>query len=95
MYIFEWKCEELFQELLNRGIIIHGKSSLVNINHTYALTENLIKHNTSIEGAPNRAFKNFKLSTLHRIFVVEYFQGEMDFNKPKWLLHLLIISIII
>ena len=79
MLTFEWKCEELFQELLNCDIIIHGKSSLVNINHTYSLKENFIKHNTSIEGAPNKANTNFKLSTLHRRFVVEYFQCQMNF----------------
>ena len=92
---FEWKCEQLFQELLNHGTIICGKSSLANINHTYALKENFVKHNTSIEGAPNQSFKKFKLSTLHRRFVVEYFQRQMNFNKPKCLLHLLMISIII
>ena len=81
MLTFEWKCEELFQELLNCDIIIRGKSSLVNINHTYSLKENFIKHNTSIEGAPNQANKNFKLSTLHRRFVVEYFQCQMNFIK--------------
>jgi len=50
---FEWKCDQLFQELLNRGTIIRGKSSLVSINHTYALKENFTKHNTSIEVATN------------------------------------------
>ena len=79
MLTFEWKCEELFQELLNCDIIIPGKSSLVNINHTYSLKENFIKHNTSIEGAPNQANKSFKLSTLNRRFVVEYFQCQMNF----------------
>ena len=84
MLTFEWKCEELFQELLNRGIIIRCKSSLVNINHTYALKKNFVKHNTSIKGAANQEFKKFKISTLHRRFVVEYFQGQMNFNKPTW-----------
>ena len=37
---FEWKCDQLFQELLNHGTVIRGKSSLININHTYALKEN-------------------------------------------------------
>ena len=35
---FEWKCDQLFQELLNCETIICGKSSLVNINHTYCNT---------------------------------------------------------
>jgi len=92
---FEWKCDQLFQELLNRGTVIRGKSSLININHTYALKENFVKHNTFIEVVTNQAFKKFKFNTLHTRFVVEYFHGHMTFNKPKWLLHLLIISIII
>ena len=92
---FKWKCDQLFQELLNRGTIICGKSSLVNINDSYALKEKFIKHNTSIEVVTNQAFKNFKFNTLPTRFMVEYFQGHMTFNKPKWLLQLLIISIII
>ena len=27
MKIFEWKCDQLFQELLNHGTIFHGKNS--------------------------------------------------------------------
>ena len=43
---FEWKCDQLFQELLNHGTIIRGKSSFVNFNHTYVfLKGNSIKHN--------------------------------------------------
>ena len=88
---FEWKCDQLFQELLNRGTIIHGTSSFVNMNHTYAfLKENFVKHNTPIEVTTNQAFKKFKLSTLYIRFVVESFQGQMTCNKPKWLLQLLI-----
>ena len=34
---FEWKCDQLLQELLNRGTIIRGKSSLVNINQAQHL----------------------------------------------------------
>jgi len=92
---FEWKCDQLFQELLNRGTIIFCKSSLVKINHTYVVKENFVKQNTYIEVSTNEAFKNFKLSTLHTRFMVEYFQGQMTCNKTKWLLQLLIISIII
>ena len=30
MKIFEWKCDQIFQELLNHGTIIHGKNSSCN-----------------------------------------------------------------
>ena len=80
----EWKCDQLFQQLLNRGTIIHGNSSFAKINHTDAfLKENFVKQNTSIEVTTNQESKKFKLSTLYIIFMVEYFQGQMTCNKPN------------
>ena len=47
---FEWKCDQLFQKILNRGTIIRGKSSFVNLYHTYVfLKGNSLKHNNPMK----------------------------------------------
>ena len=47
---FEWKCDQLFQEILNCGTIIRGKSSVVNLYHTYVfLKGNPLKHNNPMK----------------------------------------------
>ena len=53
---FEWKCYQLFQELLNLGTIICGTSYFLNNNHTYLfLKGNYVKHNNPIEVTTNPA----------------------------------------
>ena len=47
---FQWKCDQLFQELLNRGTIIRRKSSFFNFDHTYVfLKGNFVKHNNPVK----------------------------------------------
>ena len=47
---FEWKCDQLFQELLNLGTIIHVMSSFVHCDHTYVfLKGNFVKHNNPMK----------------------------------------------
>ena len=47
---FEWKCDQLFQELLNHGTIIFCKSSFFNFDHTYVfLKGNSVKHNKPVK----------------------------------------------
>ena len=77
---FEWKCDQLLQELLNCGTIIRGKSSF----YTYAfLKGNYFKHNNPIEVTTNQAFKKFKLRAFSTKFVFKSFQGQMTCNIPK------------
>ena len=82
MKIFEWKCNQLFQELLNCGTIIRGKSSFFNINNTYVfLKGNFVKRNNAIEVTTNQSFKKFKLSALYTRFMVEPCWG-LDLEGP-------------
>ena len=52
---YEWKCEQLFQELLNHGCIIRGKNSFFNTNNTYSLHKgNSIKRSRPPEVTTNQ-----------------------------------------